>query len=159
MAWIVGILVLIMGLALFYSVVMRYIFNNPPIWSSDLVTWFTGISAFLAGGYVLSKHGHVKVEIFYDKFSAKTKSIINIITSSFMFVIVFILIWKGGEQVVYYYKLKAVASSGLNVYIWLKWLMVPIGAFLLGLQGIAHLINDVHVLIKGESLIEEEQKS
>lgn len=99
MMWIVGSIILFMGLALFYAVVMRYFFDQPQIWSFDLVSWFTGMAAFLGGGYALLKGAHVKVDVFYEKFSLKTQSLMDVFTSVFLFLIVIVLVWKGWEQV------------------------------------------------------------
>ncbi|WP_085993057.1 TRAP transporter small permease subunit [Oceanobacillus senegalensis] len=157
MMWVVGAIVLIMGILLTYSVVMRYFFNNPPVWSFDLTGWFTGIAAFLGGGYALLYGAHVRVDIFYEKFPLKIQSVINIFSSIFVFLIVIVFIWKGMEQVINNYQTGAIASTGLSIYLWIKWVMMPIGGILLGLQAIANLIKDIYRIIKGEELIERKE--
>lgn len=155
MRWIVGLLILLMGILVCYSVIMRYIFKSPPIWAFDLTSWFTGLSVFLAGGYALLMKSHVRVDLIYDKFSLKTRSIIDIFTSVFLFLIVIVFVWKGFEQVVDNFQAKTIARSGLNIYLWIKWLMVPVGGLLLGLQAVVNLINDIYFLYKGVRLTEE----
>jgi len=154
--WITGTIIFIMAILLFYAIIMRYFFEKPPAWSFDLTGWFTGLSAFLAGGYALAQGAHVRVDIFYERFSLRIRSFIDALTSVFMFLIVFVLIWKGMEQVLANYETNAMASTGLNVPIWLKWVMVPIGGILLGLQGIVHLIKDIYAVITGKTLEEGE---
>jgi TRAP-type C4-dicarboxylate transport system permease small subunit len=148
MMWIVGALIMIMGILLFYDVMMRYFFNNPTVWSFDLTSWFTGMAAFLGGGYTLLKKGHVRVDIFYEKFSLRTRSAIDAVTSVFLFLIVIVFIWKGTEQVIHNYQINAVANTGLDIHVWIKWLMVPIGGLLLGLQALVNLINDISTAVK-----------
>jgi C4-dicarboxylate transporter DctQ subunit len=155
MMWIVGTLILIMGILLFYAVVMRYFFGKPPVWSFDLTGWFTGLAAFLGGGYALLKGAHVRVDIFYEKFSLRTRSWIDAATSIFLFLIVIVFIWKGMEQVVSNYEANTIATTGLNIYIWIKWVMMPLGGLLLGLQAIVNLLNDIYTIVKGERLLEE----
>jgi C4-dicarboxylate transporter, DctQ subunit len=152
--WITGSIILIMAILLFYAIIMRYFLHKPPSWSFDLTGWFTGLSAFLAGGYALANGAHVRVDIFYEKFSLRTRSLIDAITSVFLFLIVTVLIWKGMEQVLYNYETNAVASTGLNVPIWLKWLMVPLGGVLLGIQALINLIKDIYTVVTGKSLEE-----
>ncbi len=156
MMWVVGVTILFMGLALFYAVVMRYFFNTPQSWAFDLLGWLTGISALLSGGYATLQRAHVRVDIFYDKFSDRKKSVIDILTSFLWIIMSIILMWKGWEQVAHYYNLQVIASSGLKVYLWIKWLMVPIGGVLLFLQGIVDLINDISTVLTGKKYYEEE---
>ena len=158
MMWIVGTLLLIMGVLLTYAVVMRYFFNSPPIWSYDLTGWFTGMAAFLGGGYALLQGSHVRVDIFYEKFSLKIRSLINIASSLFILLIVTVFIWNGIDQVFNNYQSGAIANTGLNIYIWIKWLMVPIGSLMLGLQAIVNLINDIYIIVNGEKLLQEVQE-
>lgn len=155
MMWVVGTLMLLMGILLFYAVVMRYFFEKPPIWSFDLTGWFTGLAAFLGGGYALLKGAHVRVDIFYEKFSLRTRSWIDAITSVFLFLIVIVLVWKGMEQVISNYQAGSISTTGLNIYVWIKWVMMPLGGLLLGLQAIVNLLNDIYTIVKGERLLEE----
>lgn len=156
MMWMVGSLILFMGLALFYAVIMRYFFDRPQTWSFDLVGWFTGMAAFLGGGYALLKGAHVRVDIFYEKMPLRIRSITDAVTSVFLFLIVIVLVWKGWEQAGHNYTLGAVADTGLNIHLWVKWVMVPIGGLLLGLQALVNLINDIYTFVKGQRLLEEE---
>jgi len=156
MMWVVGTLVLIMGILLCYAVVMRYFFNNPPLWSFDFTGWFTGLAAFLGGGYALLHGAHVQVDIFYEKFSLRTKSWVNIISFLVIFMIVAVLTWKGIEQVIFYFQAGAVLNTGLNIYIWIQWLMVPIGGILLGLQALVNLIKDIYIIRNGKPMDEYE---
>lgn len=153
---VIGTLILFMAITLFYSVVMRYLFNKPLIWSFDLTEWFTGMSAFLGGGYALLRGSHVKVDIFYEKFPLRIRSFIDICTSVFLFLIVAVLIWKGSEQVVQNFQMGAVASSGLNIAVWIKWVMVPVGGLLLGLQALIKLVDDIVTTVTGKTPDEEE---
>lgn len=156
MVWVVGILLFLLGIFLFYSVIMRYFFNKPPVWAFDLSGWFTGLAAFLAGGYTLLKNAHVRIDIFYDKFSPRMQSFVNILATVCLFLIVIVLFWRGMQQVITNYQTGTIANTGLNIYIWIKWLMVPLGSLLLGLQAIVNLINDIYMIVKGEKLYEEE---
>lgn len=155
MLWFLGSVLMIMALSLFYSVIMRYFLDKPVTWSFDLAGWFSGIAAFLGGGYALLRKEHVRVDLVYVKFPDRMKSLVDILTSVFFFIVVIVLVWKGGEQVINNYQKGVIANTGLNVYVWIKWLMVPIGGILIGLQGIVNLINDFYMLIKGKKLYEE----
>jgi len=76
-----SLLMLLMVLNVFYDVVMRYFFNDVSIGMQEL-EWHLFAAMFMFGiGYTLKEDGHVRVDVFYDRFSVKTQSIINIIGS------------------------------------------------------------------------------
>lgn len=155
MVWITGTLIFIMSMAIFYSVVMRYLFNNPQSWTFDLIGLSTGIAALLSGGYASLTRQHVRVDIFFDKFSTRTKSIVDVATAFFWVLISGILIWKGTESVLYYYEMGIRPSTGLGIPNWIQWLMVPIGGLLLFLQEIVHFINNIYIIFSGNALYDE----
>ena len=62
-----------------YEVCARYLFNNPTNWAFDLSWMFCGAFVFLGGGYTLLHKGHVKVDLFYDRFPKRVQALINIV--------------------------------------------------------------------------------
>ncbi len=155
MFWVTGFMIVFLSFLVFYDVIARYFFSSPSRWGFDLSTWLTGMAAFLAGGYVLFLNEHVRVDIFYSEFSDRVKSIIDIFTAVFIFLIVIALVWTGGARVLSYYESGAISSTGLSVYLWVKWLMLPVGGLLLGLQALVNLINDIYTAITGKKLSKE----
>lgn len=154
--WFIGCAIVLLGFLIFYTVIMRYIFANPPIWSFDLSGWLTGMIVFLGGGYALLSDSHVKVDLFYAKFSTRLKNIIDIVTYCVIIALAAIFIWKGMDQVISNIQTGTIAQSGLNIYIWIKWSIVPIGSFMLGLQALAQMIERIYFLIRKEELFHKE---
>lgn len=63
----------------FIDVVLRYVFNNSSIALQEL-EWHLFSAMFLLGiAYTLQNDSHVRVDIFYAKFSPKKQACINII--------------------------------------------------------------------------------
>ena len=152
--WIVGIIIVALAFLIFYTVIARYFFSNPPIWSFDLSSWLTGMIVFLGGGYALLSDSHVKVDLFYAKFSPRFRSFMDILTYLIVIVISAIFVVKGMEQVIANFESNTIAKSGLNIYIWIKWMIVPLGTFLLGMQALTLMIERIYYLITGKELIE-----
>ncbi len=74
-------LMCLMLLNVFYDVVMRYLFDDVSIGMQEL-EWHLFAAMFMFGiGYTLKEDGHVRVDVFYDRTSNKTKAWINIIGS------------------------------------------------------------------------------
>ena len=66
-----------------YDVIVRKLFGGGSIALQELEWHLFDLVFLFAIAYTLSKDKHVRVDIFYDKFSIKTKAIIQIITILF----------------------------------------------------------------------------
>lgn len=152
-----GSVLVLLSLVVFYDVISRYFFRSPTIFAFDLSTWLTGVAAFLTGGYVLLHKGHIRVDIFYERYPEKVKSIVEILSSIFMMTLAITFLWYGGARVLQLLESGAVASTGLNIPLWIKWVIVPIGGILLGLQVFINIIRDFTYIITGKRLWEGEE--
>ncbi|MGD8242058.1 MAG: TRAP transporter small permease subunit [Desulfobacterales bacterium] len=74
-AWATALVVVVV----FIDVVMRYAFQVSFVFTQEM-EWHLFAFIFLMGaGYTLLKDGHVRVDIFYQRASAKTQAWINLI--------------------------------------------------------------------------------
>ena len=78
----VSLLVLIMVGIVFSIVVMRYVFSTGRIWVQELVLWMHAAVFLLSAAYTLSEDSHVRVDVFFRRWSLKTQSRINLIGSA-----------------------------------------------------------------------------
>ncbi len=84
--WISGALMLIMLVNVFYDAIMRYFFRTGSIAMQELEWHFFSVVFLFGIAYGLKEEGHVRVDVFYDRFMPKTKALINII-GTFIFLI------------------------------------------------------------------------
>ncbi|WP_281950805.1 TRAP transporter large permease subunit [Nitrosophilus kaiyonis] len=70
----------------FYDAFMRYLFHLGSIALQELEWHFFDITFLFALGYTLKHDKHVRVDIFYEKFSNKTKEYINILDNLFLII-------------------------------------------------------------------------
>lgn len=129
------------------EVTLRYVFNRPTTWAWEINVQLMAAVTVLAAGYVLLHGGHVKMDIVVNMLSQRTRKIIELITLVLFFFVCIVII---------YYSVDAAWDSVLSrehtysifaspVYP-LKCL-IPLGAFLLLLQGISRFIrNLIHVV-------------
>jgi TRAP-type mannitol/chloroaromatic compound transport system permease small subunit len=135
----------------YYEVIARFVFNSPTNWLHESMFLMYGMQYMLAGAYAYKLDQHVRVDVFYTKFSPRGKAIADIITSVFFFIFV-------GTLLVTSYRFAA-DSIGNNEHSFTEWavqywpvkLMMPIGASLLLLQGIAKLIKDIVFVRRGRA--------
>ncbi len=149
-SWIVLVITIMMG----YEVLMRYAFNAPTKWAYDLTYMLGGTFFFVGASYTLRMKGHVRIDIIYNRFTPRTQALIDVIFS----LIFFFPLWIGllYNLIPYVYLSWSIAEKSLESYwrppIYPFKTVMPIGVFLLLLQGTAEFIRSLSVLIRRKSV-------
>jgi TRAP-type mannitol/chloroaromatic compound transport system permease small subunit len=132
----------------YYEVVARYVFNSPTNWVHESMFLMFGMQYMLSGAYAYREDQHVRVDVIYAKFSPRGKAIADIVTSLFFFIFVGTMFITGirfaGDAI----NVREVSFTEWGIQYWPVKLMIPIGAGLLLLQGIAKLLKDVLFVVR-----------
>ncbi|NLO80625.1 MAG: TRAP transporter small permease subunit [Xanthomonadaceae bacterium] len=147
--WFVAYLVFVMFFLLLIEVVARYVLAAPTIWATELTQMIFGAYIMLSGGYLLVHRRHVSVDIFYSRFSPRTRAATDIATSVFFFIFMLVLLKEGWTMAEEAISTLETSHSAWNPPIWPLKLLIPIGALLLLLQGIVKLVQDVRTFFAG----------
>ena len=145
------IILIITGLLMF-EITMRYIFNAPTIWAHETCQHLFAGYSILAGAYVLLYYAHVKVDVVYARFSPRRRAIIDSVTYLFFFIFVGLMLWHGIGMAAHSVRLNEVSFSPFAPPIWPLKLTIPIGAFLILLQGLAHFTRVLSMAVTGKEL-------
>jgi TRAP-type mannitol/chloroaromatic compound transport system permease small subunit len=150
---------LILGslIVILLEVLMRYVFSASQTWSSEMSVFLFGAFFTLGGGYTLLKEGHVRMDVFFIKLSPRGKAIMDIATFILFFAFVGVLIWKGWDIAIRAFQLAERSESAWRPILWPVKLLVPIGAFLLFLQGLANLGRNI-LIVAGKTGGESAQR-
>jgi TRAP-type mannitol/chloroaromatic compound transport system permease small subunit len=135
----------------YYEVIARFAFNSPTNWLHESMFLMYGMQYMLAGAYAYREDQHVRVDVFYTKFSARGKAIADIITSLFFFIFVGTLLWTSWKFASDAVSLHEVSFTEWGIQYWPVKLTMPIGAALLLMQGVSKLIKDVAILRGGRA--------
>lgn len=146
-SWLVLILTAVLG----YEVLLRYAFNAPTKWVFD-ISYMLGGSYFLLGeAYTLLKGRHVRIDIFYGRFSTRNKALVDII----FYLLFFFPLWGVLLYLLipYVYLSWTIGERSMQGY-WMPFIypfktVMPIGIFLFLLQGIAEFIRSILAISKG----------
>ena len=146
---------LALGMALMTTlvVVLRYGFNIGSIAAQESVTYMHGSLFLLGAAYALKSGAHVRVDIFYRGFSARTKAWVNS-AGGIVFLLplcVFILMssWDyAGES---WSMFETSAEPGGIPAVFLLKSLVPLIAITLALQGIAEILRNALILVESEA--------
>ena len=130
------ILVAFMTFSICYDVVMRYFFNRPQIWVDEFSGHILLYVPFLAGAYLLKREGHVSMDFVVGRFSKKTQTLINAVTSVIAILICLVVAWFTGAVAVNMFQTGFLTQTVLRLPEWPIMGIIPLGFFLLFLQFI-----------------------
>lgn len=145
-----SLFVLIIFGLLLVEVIRRYLLNSPTVWGNELSQMLFGTYVVLSGGYILRWGGHVNVDILYSRLSRKTQAKLDIITSFLFFMFCVMMVYYGSSLAWESLSTFERSQSAWNPPIYPVKLTIPLGAGLLLLQGIAKLMRDILIVVKGE---------
>ena len=146
----VSYLILFLVGVILYEIFARYLFNSPTIWAHETSQMIYGAYVILLGGYVLQRGGHVNVDIIINRFQPRTRAIINLFTWLLFFCFCGVLFLKGGEMAWDSFKFRETEPTAFAPPVYPIKMMIPLGALLILLQGLAKFIRDFNLAISGK---------
>lgn len=129
--------VFIMMLITAADVTARYVFNYPLVWGWLLNRLLFGVFILFAGVYTLHKGDHIRIEIFYDYFPPKMKTVARWIALIAFIVFMSVLVWQSGWMGWNSLMMKEKAAGAFRIPLYPFKLLIPIVSFLFLLEGIA----------------------
>ena len=144
-AYLTAFILAILVVLVVYDATARYLFSEGSTALQELEWHFFDVVILLSIAYTLRNNAHVRVDIFYEKFSPKTKVLINIF--SFVFFVLplsFLIIYIGiGFVEMSYLQHEASSDPGGLKYRWIVKSLMPLAFVLLALQAIKELVSDI----------------
>jgi len=120
-----------------WEVVGRYAFNHPTIWAWPTNRQLFGLFILVAGSYTMSKREHIRIEIIYDYFPPRLKMIARITTLVVFILFMGVLIWQTAWMGWNSFTSRELLAGAFRVPLYPFKLLIPLGALLLFLQGLA----------------------
>ena len=147
LAW----LALAMALTTALIVVLRYGFNIGSIPAQEMVTYMHGGLFLLGAAYALKTGAHVRVDIFYRRFSARGKAWVDSIGAIlFLFPLCAFILISSWDYVLESWSMReASPEPGGIPAVYLLKTLIPLAALTLALQGIAELLRNAFALMDG----------
>ena len=130
-----------------YEVIMRYVFNAPTIWVWDINKMLFAFITFMGAGYTLMKGGHIAVDVFYAKWSDRTKAVVDIVTFPLFIIFIGILLYTLGEFALVSIQEREVVSSAWAPPFYPLKIAMFVGTFLLFMQGFGKFLRDLRAAI------------
>jgi len=150
-----AILMVFLASLIFYDTTMRYIFSAGSIAMQEL-EWHIFDIVFLLGiSYALKEDSHVRVDIFFERYSDNTKASLEIISMLFLVIPFSVMIAIGGfEMTMQSYIQQEISSDpgGLEYRFIIKF-MIVVAFILVIIQAINQIIKSLDNLSSKTTLI------
>ncbi|HEY1458831.1 MAG TPA: TRAP transporter small permease subunit [Casimicrobiaceae bacterium] len=141
--WLVLVAVLISAA----NAVVRKLFNFSSNSFLEIQWYLFSVIFLFCAGYTLKHNEHVRIDIISGRLSARARSWIDVFgTVFFLFPMAFLIMWLSWPLFIDAYTRNEVSTNAGGLIIWPARLMVPIGFFLLIMQGVSELIKRIAFL-------------
>jgi TRAP-type mannitol/chloroaromatic compound transport system permease small subunit len=154
-AWLNLPLVLVVA----WEVIARYAFNAPTIWSFDVTYMLYGTIFMLGAAYALHKGAHIRTDFFYEKWTDRTRGVVDSISYLVFFFpsIIMLLVASWGEAWYAYTINETSEQTPWRPILWPYKGVVPLTCVLLLIQGISETIKSVYAWRTGIVLEHKEK--
>lgn len=132
-----------------YEIIMRYVFRRPTLWANEAMIFLCAILYVIGGAWTLLEKRHVKIDFVYEKFTPRQRAIFDVLTFFFFALYMGMMLWATSKYAWESIQLAERSGSPWNPPVYPIKIALALGVLLILLQGIANLIRDLHLAIKG----------
>jgi TRAP-type mannitol/chloroaromatic compound transport system permease small subunit len=146
-AWLVVPLVV----AVAWEVTARYVFAAPTVWSFDLTYMLYGAMFMLGAAYALRVGAHIRTDFFYERWSPRTRGVIDSVAYIvFFFPGIALFLWVGWDEAWYAYEIGETSEqTPWRPLLWPLKAAIPLAAALLLIQGVSELAKSLYGAFTG----------
>jgi TRAP-type mannitol/chloroaromatic compound transport system permease small subunit len=138
-SWLTTVLVFLVCADVFF----RYLLDRTANWVMELEWHLFAVIFLLGAAYTLRHDRHVRVDLFYERFSERDKALVDLV-GSLLFLLPWsaLLVWVSSAYAWEAFRSGETSPNpgGLPLF-WPIKAMIPLGMFLLFLQGIAQALR------------------
>lgn len=145
-------LVLIVVVFVVYEILMRYVFHLPTLWVSESMVFGCGLTYVLGAAWALQDNRHVKIDLVYDRLTPRQRAVIDSVTFAFFALYLGVFLWATAKYTWQSVLVTETSGSSWDPPVYPIKVALVVSVVLLLLQGIAKLIRDLHLAIKGREL-------
>lgn len=143
MGRIVMFLIFVMIGVLLYASVARTAFNSPLIWSNEVSQFMMAAYYLLGGAYAMQMGAHVRMDLFYSRWSDRTRAIVDAMTIVLLFVFLGALLAGGISSSGYALRYGETSYTSWAPPLAPIKIIMTIGVFLMLLQSVSTFFKDV----------------
>ena len=134
MAFLAGIILVFIMLSVGLEVIVRYFFNRPMIWVTEVTECLLLYTTFLGTGWLLREEGHVKVDIILNRLKPRTTAFLGILSSLVGIFVSSMLTYYGMSLTWNYLRRGIYTPTAMEIPVAAIHVIIPIGSFMLLIQ-------------------------
>ena len=158
-AYLSALLLVPLVLANTIEVFMRYVLDRPTDWALETTVMAYGALFMLGAAYAMLKGAHVRTDLFWEKFSDRTKGIIDSIAYVALFLpSMAMLFYLSFDELAYSLSIDERSNyTAWQPVLWPLRAVVPVTAGLMFLQGVSELLKSLWAVRTGRLLVHHEK--
>ena len=138
-------LIFVIGGILLASTVSRLVLGVPINWALEMSQFLLSAYYLLGGAYTLQLGAHVRMDLFYDRLSARKRAITDAVTILFVIFYLVVLFWGGVSSTEYAIVYQQQNYSSWAPVLWPVKVVMTIGVFLMLLQCVSSFFKDIAI--------------
>jgi len=146
-----GVILLFISFSVFADVFLRYLFNRPSIWITEVSTYLLLYLTFLGTSYALQEGIHIRVTFLLTLFNPRIQDVIDRITSLCTLFFCFVLFWQTGRMAWLSYSRSWTSPTLLSVPLIYINIAMVFGSFMLFLTQLFQTL----FAFKGEQVLDK----
>ena len=140
-----GLILVAMVAMISRETIGRYFFNNPTDWVVELSGYLLVGLVFLGGGYIMQQDAHLRVDIFYTRFTRRNRYLVDVLGYVLALPYLLLLLWQSSLLAWNAYD-SMERSMIMRWPLWVPETLVPIGVLLLLLQVLVKAVRTIAAL-------------
>jgi len=143
LAYLAGIILLVITFAVTGSALVRYLGFRAPIWTLQYteygLLWFT----FLGAAWLLREGGHIRIDTVISRLYAKSRRKVEITDDILGFFVSIIIFWFGTLHTIDLYQRGIMEVKGVIVPKFPFFLIIPLGGLTLSIQFVRNFLKKI----------------
>ena len=143
LAFLAGIILLVITFVVTGSALVRYMGFRAPLWTLQYteygLLWFT----FLGAAWLLREDGHIRIDTVISRLYANTRRKVEIINDILGFIVSVAIFWFGTLHTIDLYQRGIMEVKGVTVPKTPIFLIIPLGGLALSIQFVRNFLKKI----------------
>ena len=143
LAFIAGVLLLLITIFVCYAVIMRYAGFKPPVWVLQFTEYALLWMTFLGAAWLLKKDGHIRIDTLISKLKPGSLRKVGIVDDCLGFMVSGTIFWFGTLHTIDCIQRAIMDVKGVIVPKFALFLIIPLGGLTLAIQFARNFFNKI----------------
>jgi TRAP-type mannitol/chloroaromatic compound transport system permease small subunit len=141
--WLAMAIFFAMAAIMLWSTISRAVFGAPVNWALEMTQFLLAAYFLIGGAYSFQQDAHVRMDLFYSRFSPRNRAIIDAVTLIAVIFFLVVLLYGAISSTQYAIQYNQKNYSAWSPVLWPVKVAMTAGVFLMLLQVIARFFRDI----------------